>query len=51
MGEGGRSDCGYRVSFGADGNVLKLDSGGTSLVVQWLRHYAPSAGGSGKIPS
>ena len=51
VGEGGRSDYGYKVSFGADGNVLKSDSGETSLVVQWLRHYAPSAGGSGKIPS
>ena len=29
----------------------KTKTGGTSLVVQWLRLHAPNAGGLGSIPS
>lgn len=28
----------------------KMDSRGTSLIVQWLRPLAPNAGGMGSIP-
>ena len=33
-----------------NGYLNKLRSGGTSLVVQWLRLHAPNAGGLGSIP-
>ena len=35
---------GYGVSFKEDENVLKLDYGGTSLAVQWLRICPPMQG-------
>ena len=31
-------------------NIVNMSILGTSLVVQWLRFHAPSAGGSGLIP-
>ena len=39
-----------RAKKETDKSLIKNNSGGTSLVVQWLRLHTSTAGGTGSIP-
>jgi len=42
--------CVWGVSSQERETKARINKGGTSLVVQWLRLCAPNAGGTGSIP-
>ena len=41
---------GYKVFTGNDEEIWEIDSGGTSLAVQWLKLHTSNAGSAGSIP-